>query len=159
MGNDVTKVRFANSVVSRQELNEALSQDEAYMSHIRTINKFKEEVSKTKEELKKLSDDQTKALPEEVACSKIERQLEATKEKLAKLREDRDVARRKALTARRKEQGKVKSKRSTLNIRLTRRNNQVREYYTYADERKAAVFKELMQLNKVKKLRKETDGE
>lgn len=137
------KIRYANHVVSRSDLEEALKHDIVYQRAVKGAVKAKTLQREAEQAREQITLENTRPLTEEREASRTERALRFARRRVKELIAERDAARRVAHNARVSANRKMRRAVSSNNILIRRHQGEFREAFDTANDRKSKLFSEM----------------
>lgn len=160
------RIRYANYVVSRKDLEDHLANDEVYQGWVSRAKEAKQGQREAELERDRLSDEAATALPEEREASRAERALAHARKRVKELIKERDRTRSVAHSARVDANRAMRRRVSANNISLRKWQADFRMALDHANERKTGAYQKLYAENYQEVLRKagelgeeDTEGE
>ena len=141
------KIRYANKVVSRSSLEKVLQTDATYQKSIEAAVRAKASQREAEVERDLITQDSTRALPEERDASRAERALAHARKRVKELAVERDQKRTIAHNARVNHNREIRRKVASNNISIRRFQGEFREAFDLANDRKTTVFNKLYARN------------
>ncbi len=137
------KIRYANDVVSRADLEKVLETDALYQQAIDTAVRAKAAQREAEAARELITQESARALPQEREASRAERALAHARKRVKELAAERDSTRLTAHNARMNANRETRRRVSSNNILIRKSQGEFREAFDLANDRKSTVFNKL----------------